>query len=382
MKIDPHQISIRDIVDGYVDSGDDGVVGYGGKLNIRPPYQREFVYKDKQRDLVINTIRNGFPLNIMYWAVNADGTFEVLDGQQRTISFCQYVKKNFSIEHQFFFNLTPEEQKAIFDYELTVYWCSGDTREKLDWFKIVNIAGEKLLPQELRNAVYTGKWLADAKLKFSRPNCAASRMSKNYVTGSPIRQVLFEKALKWKSGGNIEQYMADHQEDQNANELWLYFQNLIHWIEATFPVVHANEMQGVDWGPLYDEFGSKPANTDDLEAKLVKLFQDDEVSDKSGAYAYVLTGKEQSLSLRQFEDNMRLEAYTRQKGICPMCKKRSDKKQHYDIKEMQADHVKPWSKGGRTIASNCQMLCGPDNLIKSNIYTAPPPVTPSPQPTP
>ena len=198
----------------------------------------------------------------------------MLDGQQRTISFCQYVQNEFSIKFQYFRTLTSEEQRAILDYELTVYWCSGEAREKLEWFKIVNIAGEKLTPQELRNSVYTGQWLADAKAHFSGSNAPASLMSKDFVKGSPIRQELLEKALKWKSGGGIEQYMAAHQHDQNANELWLYFQALVRWIEVMFPVTRTREMRGVDWGPLYDKFGSQQFDTDELEARLVKLLQD------------------------------------------------------------------------------------------------------------
>jgi len=303
----------------------------------------------------------------MYWAVNEHETYEVLDGQQRTISFCQYVNGEFSINYQFFHNLTPKEKLEVLNYEVTVYWCSGDADEKLRWFKIVNIAGEKLTPQELRNSVYTGQWLADAKTHFSRTNCPASLMSKDYVNGSPIRQELLEKALKWKSGkAAIEDYMAAHQHDQNANELWLYFQGLVRWIEATFPVTRTHEMRGVEWGPLYDRYGSQPVDTDELEARLVELLQDEDVTRKSGAYEFVLTGEKRCLSLRVFDDKMKREAYTRQKGICPMCRKRGAKKQHFDIGEMQADHITPWSKGGRTIAANCQMLCAKDNQLKSN----------------
>ena len=173
MKIELHEISIREITENYIDNAENGVTGYNGKLNIRPKYQREFVYKDKQRNAVIETIVKGFPLNVMYWVKNSDDAFEVLDGQQRTISFCQYVNGDFSINSRAFQNLTITEQQQILDYKVMVYFCEGNDKEKLDWFKIINIAGEKLTDQELRNAVYTGAWLSDAKLKFSKSNCAA-----------------------------------------------------------------------------------------------------------------------------------------------------------------------------------------------------------------
>ena len=158
-----HEIPVRDVVAGYVDSAENGVVGYGGKLNIRPAFQREFIYKDKQRDEVIHTITKQFPLNVMYWVKGDRGSFELLDGQQRTISICQYVNGDFSIDHLAFHNLTDTEQAQILDYKLMIYICEGTDKEKLDWFKIINIAGEQLTAQELRNAIYTGEWLTEAK---------------------------------------------------------------------------------------------------------------------------------------------------------------------------------------------------------------------------
>ena len=166
MKIQLNEITIREVSNGYLNSDEEGVVGYGEKLNIRPKYQREFVYKDKQRDAVIETIKKNFPLNVMYWVKNEDGSFEVLDGQQRTISFCEYIAGTFSLNNLYFHNLTDVEKNQILDYKLMIYFCEGNDKEKLDWFKIINIAGEKLTDQELRNAIYTGTWLIDAKRYF------------------------------------------------------------------------------------------------------------------------------------------------------------------------------------------------------------------------
>ena len=182
MKITPREITIRELASGYKDSAEEGVVAFDGKLDVRPPYQREFIYKDKQRDAVIETVRKSFPLNVMYWAVTPNADYEVIDGQQRTISVCQYVDGVYSIKGFYFHNLTDDQQKQILDYKLTVYLCSeGTDSEKLEWFKIINIAGEKLLPQELRNAVYTGPWVSDAKRYFSKTGCAAYALAEKYV---------------------------------------------------------------------------------------------------------------------------------------------------------------------------------------------------------
>ena len=209
---------------------------------------------------MLDTIRKGFPLNVMYWVKNEDGTFEVLDGQQRTISFCQYVNSDFSINNRFFHNLTETERNQILDYKLMIYFCEGNDREKLDWFRIINIAGMKLTDQELRNAVYTGPWLSHAKTIFSKSNCAAYLLAKDYVPGSPIRQELLETAIRWKSKGEIEKYMAEHQHDPNANALWTYFKSVIDWVKLTFPK-YRKEMKGIDWGGLYDQFGSDTFDT-------------------------------------------------------------------------------------------------------------------------
>lgn len=361
MKIELHRIPVRKVISGYKDSAEEGVVAYSGKLDIRPKYQREFVYKGSQRDAVIETIKNGFPLNVMYWVKTDEGNYEVLDGQQRTISIGQYVNGDFSLNDRFFHNLTDEEQNQILDYELMIYFCEGTDKERLDWFRIINIAGEKLTDQELRNAVYTGPWLSDAKLKFSKSNCAAYLLSNDggqLVSGSPIRQEYLETALSWINDGKIEDYMAKHQHKKNAEELWQYFQDVIAWVRKTF-TNYRREMGSVEWGELYNQFKDKKLNATKLETEIKELMQDEDVTKKSGIYPYVLTRQEKHLSIRAFTDKMKREAYERQKSICKFCKK------HFDISEMEADHITPWHEGGKTIAENCQMLCKNCNRTKS-----------------
>ncbi len=360
MRIELHQIKIREIVKNYADNSIEGVVGYDGKLDIRPKYQREFVYDDEKRNAVIDTINKGFPLNIMYWVKNSEDSYEVLDGQQRIISFCQYVNGDFSIDNRAFHNLTKDEQEKILDYECMIYFCEGTDKEKLDWFKIINIAGVKLTNQELRNAVYTGPWLSDAKIKFSKPGCAAYLLAKDYVKGSPIRQEFLETAIDWISDGKIEKYMSENQLSPNANELWTFFKNVIEWIKITF-IKYRSEMKGLKWGLLYKENHDNYLDTSELERRISKLMMDDDVTNKRGIYSYIFDGKESHLNIRTFTENQRREAYERQKGICPICKKK------FELKEMQADHITPWSKGGKTNSDNCQMLCADDNRRKSNI---------------
>lgn len=356
MKIELKEITVRELVNGYQDNAENGVVGFGGKLDIRPPYQREFIYKDKQRDAVINTVTKKFPLNVMYWAVREDGNFEVIDGQQRTISVCQYVEGNFSLNGLAFHNLTNDKQEQILDYKLMVYFCSGTDSEKLEWFRTINIAGEKLTDQELRNAVYSGSWVSDAKRYFSKNN--RPKIGDDYLNGSANRQKYLETAIDWISGGNIERYMSKNQHEPNANELWLYFKSVIDWVQVVFPK-YRKEMKGLAWGFFYNEFKNQKFDSQKLEQEIAELMQDEDVTSKKGIYEYVLTRKEKHLNIRVFADSQKREAYEQQRGICAKCG------EHFELSEMEADHIKPWHEGGRTSAENCQMLCRDCNRRKS-----------------
>ena len=360
MDIKLKNIKVKDLVKDYSDKDQEGVFGYSGKLNIRPQYQREFVYDPDQRSAVINSIFSDYPLNVMYWSIQSDGKYEVIDGQQRTISICQYVEGDFSFNQKYFHNLQNDEKEKILNYELMIYFCKGSDSEKLSWFRIINIAGEKLYNQELLNAIYSGPWVTDLKRHFSKNGCPAYELGNNYLKGSPIRQDYLETALKWKSNNKIEDYMGLHQNDVNANELWLYFQGIISWIKVTFPKKR-KEMKGINWGFLYNKFKDKELNVNELEEEIVNLMQDRDVTNKPGIYSYVLTREEKYLNIRAFDENHKREAYEKQKGICVVCNK------HFELNEMEADHIDPWSKGGPTTSENCQLLCKEDNRRKSSI---------------
>lgn len=252
------------MVEGHIDRAEEGVRGYGGRLNIRPAYQREFIYKEKQRNEVIHTVRKGLPLNTMYWVVAGEG-FELMDGQQRTISLGQFVNGDFSVpwddsNPRYFHNLTPGQRNQILDYELFIYVCDGEESEKLKWFEIINIASIKLTNQELRNAIYTGPWLADAKRWFSKTGCPAYGEGEKYVRTNGDhavnRQGLLETAINWISGGDIKGYMSAHQHDPDAQKLWHHFQRVINWIQVVFPH-YRKEMKGLDWGRIYREHGHR-----------------------------------------------------------------------------------------------------------------------------
>ena len=377
MNITKTEITVRELSQGYKDDGDGGVFACNDRLVVRPAYQREFVYKDKQRNAVIESVMKSRPLNLIYWSRTGENTFEVLDGQQRTISICQYINGDFPVKingnDKFYHNLSEEEKRQILDYKLDVYVCDGDEKEKLEWFEIVNVAGVVLTKQELLNAAYTGPWLADAKNYFSKRNCVAALMSDGYLKGSPIRQELLEKVLGWiadRDGLESGQaYMATHQHDADANDLWLYFQSVINWAKMLFPNQRKNVTDAQDWGLLYNKYHTRSYNSNELEAKTKELMLDDDVTKKSGIIPYLLSDRtrfdEKHLSIRAFSVSQKLKAYERQNHRCAICERKGELTE-YPFEEMHGDHILPWSKGGHTTDDNLQMLCRRCNIEKSD----------------
>lgn len=376
MRITKKTITVKELTENYSDDGDNGVYGFNGKLCIRPEYQRSFVYSDKKRDMVLDTVRKGFPLGLMYWNLKPDGNFECLDGQQRTISISQYVNGDFAIKvngnDKFFHNLTDTEKEDILNYELEIRVCEGTEEEKLEWFKVINIAGETLTNQELLNATYAGTWLADAKNYFSKRNCVAGQFANGYIKGNPIRQDYLEKALLWiadrdglESGGR---YMAIHQHDADANALWIYFQEVIGWAKRMFPNMSKKLTECQDWGVLYNKYRNKTYNTNEMRTLIDRLLQDEDVTKQTGIIPYVLSDRtkhdEKYLSIRTFSDQIKRRVYERQGHKCPFCVANGVDTE-YAFEEMQGDHIIPWSQGGRTVEDNCQMLCQRCNNDKS-----------------
>ena len=350
MQIEMKRIAVRDLVNGYEDKGDEGVVGYGDKLDIRPPYQREFVYDPDQQVKVIDSILRGLPLGEMHWSVRDDESYEIIDGQQRTISIARYVTRKFSVGDLYFHNLMPEEKDQINSYELTVYLCRGTDRERLDWFKTVNIAGKPLTAQEIRNASYAGPWVADARRYFSKTGCVAYKIGNKYLKGTAIRQDYLEAAIKWKSGGNIEDYMAKHQRDGDAKPLWEYFQSLIFWVKSTF-TIYRKQMKGVDWGVLYNKYKDADLDPVAIEEEISRLIAYEDEIRLAGIYPYILTRDERHLNLRAFPEGIKQRVYEKQSHKCDMCSKTCE------IARMEAHHKTPWFEGGKTDEENCQMLC-------------------------
>ncbi len=370
MQIKQHTITIRELTADYEDNDENGVVGYFGKLNIRPPYQREFVYSDEKQKAVIDSVIKGYPLNVMYFMENDDGTYEMLDGQQRTLSICRYVKNAYSVQinghPRKFGNLSPEQQETILNYPIEVYFCKGTNDERKTWFEIINFKGESLTKQELLNAIYSGSWVTDAKRYFSKTGCVAYQLANEYIYNkSAIRQEIFELALKWIADSeNIgyEDYMSVHQHDENAEPLWNYFQSVIEWVKQLFgcPKNYRIEMKKVNWGILYNKYANNTYSTDELEESISKLMQDDEITKREGIYEYVFDKDKRHLNLRKFDERTKKIVYERQNKKCYICGKVKS------FKEMHGDHWIPWSKGGTTVIENCKMLCAECNLKKSS----------------
>lgn len=380
MEIKRVSITIKDLCEGYVNDSEtdieQGVYAYDGKLCVRPAFQRMFVYDKKQENAVIDTALKGFPLNIMYWVDNGDGTYDCLDGQQRTISLCNFVDGISSFNAPWFNEnrksyihtikrTNPELLEKFLSYELEVYICKGSKAEQMEWFRTINIAGEKLYPQELRNIGYVSPWLTDAKKYFSTANasstskCPADRIGGQYTNKNANRQELLEQVISWRVGSkedaDICQYMEDHMKDSDASDLWNYFNNVINWVTELFPGEYDKGMKTVNWGILYNQYKDEEFNSEEISEKFAELmdYKASKELDISVAKIceYCITRDDTLLKHRQFNDSQRTALYNRQKGICPDCGK------HYIKSEMHAHHITPWYNGGITELANGVMLC-------------------------
>lgn len=388
MKTELDQISVDDIVQGFVynEAEGKGLYGLGGRLTIQPEYQRNYIYGDGKKDVaVIGSILAGYPLGLFYFNDAGDGQLEVLDGQQRVTSIGRFVTGKFAIkidgrEHTFS-SLPIEQQQLIRDTHLLVYTCQGSEPEIKQWFQTINIAGVPLNEQELLNAVYSGMFVTAAKRIFS--NSSDSRQQKwgAYVKGDPKRQEVLHVALEWLSsakGTTVSAYMAEHRHDANADELERYFTSVIDWVSTVFSRVPDREMRGLEWGRLYEEYHLKPYDSVAVDERVTQLRNDPAVHKASGIYEFILGGGQDTklLDIRVFDDKVKRLAYERQTAAatvtgvsnCPLCAvgSNSNKTRIYKLKEMDADHVTAWSHSGATDESNCEMLCASHNRAKGN----------------
>lgn len=378
--------TVGDLCKGFVFDRNEGkgLFGLDGQLIIQPEYQRNYIYGDGKRDVaVVESLLKGYPLGLIYFVKNADGMYEVLDGQQRITSFARYVNMSwpFAVElggkPRYFNSLDADQKSLIVDAPLTIYVCEGEPSEIQAWFETINIAGVPLVKQELRNAAYHGPFVTLAREVFSNTANASMNRWQTYVKGDPKRQAILETALDWVSSGNIDDYMAQHRYDDNISELKTYFDTVIDWVDSVFDYT-GNWMCGLEWGRLYREYHKNAYSRDKVAARVDALLDDSQVTDKRGIFEYVLGGEKDTrlLHVRVFDKKTIKAVYRRQtveaeaQGIsnCPLCAIGHDAnaKRIYKESEMDADHVTAWSRGGATDKANCQMLCKTHNRAKGN----------------
>lgn len=379
------ELTVDDICRGFVynELEGKGLFGWDGKLVIQPEYQRNYIYADGKKDVaVIDSLLKGYPLGLIYFVKVGDDRYEVLDGQQRITSFGRFVRGKFPVVDaegmpHYFDGLNAEEQGRILGSKLTIYVCEGAETEIKEWFKTINIAGVPLVEQELLNAIYSGPFVTAAKEVFSNSGNSEMQKWKCYVAGDEQRQKILETALKWVSGGEVQDYMGRHRFDKDCRELKTYFTSVIDWIDGVFKGVK-DEMCGLEWGRLYETYRKTAYNPEKVWRRVEELYGDEFVTDRRGIFEYVLGGEKEArlLNVRVFSDKEKKQVYARQtadaekRGVsnCPLCAvgHEASAKRIWKIGEMDADHVTAWSKGGATDISNCQMLCKTHNRAKGN----------------
>jgi len=380
-----YDITIEELCKGfnYNEYEGKGLFGLSGKLTIQPEYQRNYIYADGKKDVaVINSLLKGYPLGLIYFNKTQDDRYEVLDGQQRITSIGRYVTGKFPIMDgndvpKYFHNLSDEVQKKLLKTTLLIYECEGEKDEIRDWFETINIQGVPLNKQELLNAIYSGKFVTLAKKEFSNSHNTNIQKWSYYIKASVNRQEYLERALEWVSRGNIEEYMATHENDENIDELKLYFEGVISWISSIFKDTE-KEMRGLNWGELYERYHNNPYDPDEISKKIDELYADFHVTNKKGIFEYILGGYQDAklLHVRFFDENIKRAVYEKQtekaknegKSNCPLCATQEDANNTriWKLAEMDADHVSAWSHGAESSIENCQMLCKTHNQVKGN----------------
>lgn len=379
------EITVKDICEGFVynELEGKGLFGLSGRLTIQPEYQRNYIYADGKRDVaVLESILKGYPLGLIYFNKLSDGNLEVLDGQQRITSIGRYVTGKFAIKDenglpQYFSGIAKDKQELILATKLLIYECEGTETEIKEWFKTINIVGVPLTPQELLNAVYSGPFVTLAKEEFSNSQNANIQKWSAYISGSANRQEFLERALDWVSKGNIEDYMSRHRQDTHINELKKYFNSVIDWVSSVFKDVES-EMRGLEWGRLYEQYKGQRYDPKKVSEEVHRLYADPYVKARRGVFEFILSGGTdyKLLDVRVFDEATKKAVYARQtaeaekKGVsnCALCAVGHDanKAKIWALKDMDADHVAAWSKGGATNINNCEMLCKTHNRAKGN----------------
>lgn len=384
MRTDLKQYTVAEICDGFVynEYEEKGIFGLSGRLTIQPEYQRNYIYDDGKRDVaVIESVLKGYPIGLFYFVKTENNRLEVLDGQQRITSIGRFVTGKFAVKingmEHFFHNMAKDLQEKILRTTLLVYECEGTESEIKEWFKTINIAGVPLNEQELYNAVYSGEFVTKAKETFSNSHNANIQKWVWFVSGTVRRQDYLHTALDWVSHGNVSEYMSIHRHDTEITELKTYFDTVIEWAKSVFGA-GSHDAQGLDWGRLYETYHKNSYNPQEISGRVSELYADFYVKNKKGIYEYLLGGEQDKrlLDVRVFDEPTKKSVYAAQtaaakaKGIsnCPLCALGTDahRTKVWPLKEMDADHVTAWSKGGATDIANCQMLCKTHNRAKGN----------------
>ena len=393
MKTELKIYTVEQICDGfeYNEFEGKGLYGLAGQLTIQPEYQRNYIYADGKKDVaVIESVLKGYPLGLIYFNKVDKGRLEVLDGQQRITSLGRFLKNKFAVMingmEQIFDGLDKGKQQKILQTKLLVYVCEGEgehaEEEIKEWFKTINIAGIPLNHQEELNAIFSGEFVTLCKAEFSNSQNANIQKWESYVKGPANRQMFLATALEWVSRNmdakdKVSAYMSAHRRDNNINEIKTYFNTVIDWVDSKFDDVY-DEMQGLNWGELYERFHKNPYDHTELSEKVSELMKDDFVTNRRGIFEYVLGNCQDTklLNVRLFDKPTMRKVYQEQtekakaEGIsnCPYCAIGHDanSKRIWKLDEMDADHVTAWSKGGSTTIDNCQMLCKTHNRAKGN----------------
>ena len=338
--------------------------------------QREIIYSDEKQRLVIDSIVKDYPLPAFYLWKNDDGKLEVLDGKQRIHAITRFYENDLEYDGLLWKEWNtkdPELQERINNTALSIIISEGTEEKKREIFNRINTLGVPLSEFEVLNGLYAGQYLRGLS-KYVEQDSAAKK-----ILGEPKRGKSKIKLLDFicslRGVKDKKEYVKLHQDEPFVGDQTLVSKH-VKFVASIFDDFNSL--------PMLLRFAVRYAkdvtiwkeNKDEINRRIKKFKKSQDyklIDNKEQEIEDIIQTVVQGISVdpkRLFTQDQKDELVqlsmadpSKHDGEKIRCE---DCKQLFFADELTVDHVKPWSKGGRTELSNAQLLCRACNSKQGN----------------